>query len=218
MVLDLDALTAGQPVAKAFGFVPLVFDKNGQTADLASVDFRIGYQASVGVDPQSSPCQLSGPFASLTQPSAVVSSYSNSPGIVAFSGWDTVASQLRSRLAGGETQPVLGNLLTASPISVSATSSGRIPSIEIINTGSICTLSWLRVEQGQSSLGREKSSIQIATDANAAAQLSRPSELTGMAAFIVNGSSIMASSFSGNKIQVLRVNGSALENVGVFSP
>jgi hypothetical protein len=151
-------------------------------------------------------------------PAAVVSSYSNDPGIVAFSGWDTVATQLRSRLASGALQPVLGNLLTPSPVSVSTATVGYVPAIEVINTGSLCTLSWLRVEKGQSSLGREKSSVQVATDINAAAQVSRLSDLTGMAAFVVNGSSLVTSSFSGNKVQVLRMNGTALENVGVFGP
>lgn len=77
-------------------------------------------------------------------------------------------------------------------------------------------MAWLRVEVQRSSLGAEQSRLQIATDSNAAGQLSRGADLTGMAAFAVNGQSIMAGSFSNNKIQVLRVNGATLDNVGVL--
>jgi hypothetical protein len=93
-----------------------------------------------------------------------------------------------------------------------------VPSIQVVNTGSLCTLSWLRVEEGRSSLGREQSLIQAATDGNIAAQLTRDLDLTGMSAFTVNGNYLLTSSFSNNKIQVLRFNGATLDNVGVFSP
>ncbi|NBW81832.1 hypothetical protein EBR21_08765 [bacterium] len=93
-----------------------------------------------------------------------------------------------------------------------------VPSLQVVNGGSVCTLSWLRVDQYRSSLGRESSRIQLATDSNSATQLSRDSDLAGMASFTVSGQSILAGSFSNNKIQVLRLNGTALDNVGVFQP
>ncbi len=233
VVVDLNSLVSGQSVQKTVGFVPVAFNSSGQKANTSGAadavgnldySFRSSYQSALGIDTDSAACQPSGPFANLTQPAAVVATNSDTADIIALSGWDQVANQLRSRLSAGESQPILGDVLTPSPVSMTSGISNLVgvrtlvPSIQLINTGTICTLAWLRVEVQRSSLGGEQSRLQIATDPSAAVQLSRGADLTGMAAFAVNGQSIMAGSFSNNKIQVLRVNGATLDNVGVFNP
>lgn len=232
-VLDLNALVAGKEVSQALGFVPVAFNLKGQKGDAAADPtaeanltyfFRQKYQSAVAIDPQTSPCQLSGPLAGLAQPAAVVVKKGVESNIVSLSGWDQVAVQLRARLAGGESQPILGDLLSPTAVSLNSEFANlrdrrtAVPAIQVVNTGSLCTLSWLRVEDGRSSLGREQSLIQAATDGNISAQLTRDLDLTGMSAFTVNGNYLLTSSFSNNKIQVLRFNGATLDNVGVFSP
>lgn len=233
LVIDLNALLNGQSIQQSIGFVPVAFNATATKANTATAadlagnldyQFRTAYQSSYAIDPLSAPCQMNGPYAQLPQSTAVVAMNSETADLVALSGWDQVATQLRTRLAAGTTQPILGDILTPSPVSLTSgitSLSGirtLVPAIQIVNSGSVCTLSWLRVEQFRSSLGREIGRIQVATDTSAVAQLSRDTEVTGVASFTVNGSSIMAGSFSNNKIQVLRFNGSNFDNLGVFSP
>lgn len=232
-VVDLNALVAGKGLLQTLGFVPVAFNLNGQKGDAAAdltaeanltYSFQQKYQSAVAIDPQTSPCQLSGPLSGIAQPAAVVVKKGIDSNIVSLSGWDQVATQLRARLAGNEIQPILGDLLSPTAVSLNSSFANLkdrrtvVPSIHVVNTGSLCTLSWLRVEEGRSSLGREQSLIQAATDGNIASQLTRDLDLTGTSAFTVNGNYVLTSSFSNNKIQVLRFNGAALDNVGVFSP
>lgn len=232
-VIDLNALMQGQPLQRALGFVPLAFNSSAQKGNPTAASdatgnsdyqFRAGYQSSFALDTQSSTCSLTGPFSTLAANTAVVAINSDSADIVAFSGWNDVANQLRTRLTAGDVQPVLGDVLTPSAVSLTAgiaSLSGIrtfVPSFQLVNSGNSCLLSWIRVEQLRSSLGAEQSRLQIANEANASAQVSRDLSLPGMAAFTVNGQTIMSGSFSNNKVQVLRWNGTTLENVGVFSP
>ncbi|MEN9824347.1 MAG: hypothetical protein RI953_92 [Pseudomonadota bacterium] len=234
-VVDLRALVGGKSFSDSLGFLPIAFNAAGQKANpsaasdsLGNADYqfsRAGFQSSISLDPANLPCALTGSLANLPQATAVVTTNTETADVIAFSGWDLVANQLRNQLSANEKQPILkGNLLTPSPVSmtsgIAALSGVRtlVPSLQVINAGSVCTLSWLRVDQFRSSLGRESSRIQIATDSNSANQLSRDYDLAGMASFTVSGQSILAGSFSNNKIQVLRLNGMALDNVGVFQP
>ncbi|MFZ9520887.1 MAG: hypothetical protein ACO3A4_10450 [Silvanigrellaceae bacterium] len=234
-VVDLRALLSGKQLNDSIGFVPVAFNSSGQKANPAAapdvvgnLDYvfsRAGFQSSISLDPANIPCALTGVLANLSSSTAVVTTNTETADVIAFSGWDQVANQLRAQHSANAKQPILqGDLLTPSPVSmtsgISALTGVRtlVPSLQIVNAGSFCTLSWLRVDQFRSSLGKESSRIQIATDSNSASQLSRDSELTGMASFTVNGQSILAGSFSNNKVQVMRINGTTLDNVGVFQP
>jgi|GEM_PF-669886 len=231
LVVDLNRLMSGTNKANSIGFAPISFNAAGQLGDATadssatanqSFTFRQFYQSAVAIDSQGSPCIPNSPVAALAAHTAVVATNTDSADVIALGGFDVAANQLRTRLAQGDVQPLLGNVLVPAPVSLASSQPDLvgirtlIPQFNFINTGTLCTLTWLRVEQQRSSLGFEQSRVQVVTDAAAVNQAQLASPLRGMAGFTVIGSSILASSFNTNQIQRIQFNGTALQAQEVF--
>jgi hypothetical protein len=152
----------------------------------------------------------------------VVATNGQSVDVIALGGFNAVAAQLRTRLEQGERQPVLGNVLVPQPISIASQLPELtdirtlIPQFHLIQSSGLCTIAWLRVEQRRSSLGAEKSRLQIATAQSAAQQAQIESPLLGLASFSVNGSSILTGSFGTNQLQQFEFDGSKIQAGGLF--
>lgn len=226
LLVDLNRLGSSNVSANlALGFVPIAFNKDGKTGnpnlersaeDNATFAFRTGYQSALSIDASGSKCQPTAPLSALAAHTAVVALNNQTADLIALGGFDHVARQLRERLDKGESQPILGSVLSPQPISVTAESSEQdfkmlVPQIQLIQSGSLCTLAWLKVEQRRSSLGLERSWLQIATAEANMKQLEIESRITGLASFAVSGSKILTGSFGTNQVQQLDFDGSSIK-------
>lgn len=231
LVVDLNRLIAGSSVESSLGYAPTAFNQEGRSgnpnADASSSEnstysFRTSYQSAYAIDSSSSFCAPNSPVASLAINTAVVATNGQSVDVIAFGGFNTVAAQLRTRLEQGERQPVLGNVLSPQPVSMVSQMPELtdirtlIPQFELIQSGGLCTLAWLRVEQRRSSLGAEKSRIQVVTAQSAAEQAQIESPVLGLASFSVNGSTLLTGSFGTNQLQQFKFDGSKIQAGGLF--
>ena len=231
LVVDLNRLISGAVVESSLGYAPIAFNENGKpgnpnadasSSENASYSFRTSYQSAYAIDSSSSYCVPNSPVASLAINTAVVATNGQSVDVIALGGFNAVAAQLRTRLEQGERQPVLGNVLIPQPVSMASQMPELtdirtlIPQFQLIQSSGLCTLAWLRVEQRRSSLGAEKSRLQIVTAQSAAEQAQVESPLLGLASFSVNGSSILTGSFGTNQLQQFKFDGSKIQAGGLF--
>lgn len=231
LIVDLKRLgRPGLSVESSIGFAPLAFNLEGKTgnpnADSAATEnssfaFRTSYQSAIAIDALGSKCTPTSPLAALAPNTAVVATNTQAADVIALGGFDQVASQLRSRLDQNERQPVLGSVVVPQPVSLTTEIDDLrdirtlVPQFQLIQSAGLCTLSWLRVEQRRSSLGAEKSRIQIATASGAAAQAQIEARLPGTSSFAVTGSSILSGSFGSNQLQQFDFDGAKIKEGGV---
>ncbi len=227
LIVDLKKLLAGTAVNKAIGFVPLSFTKEGRSgqSDLAAdapenleLRFRVNYSAALALDAGGSPCQLTTPQTALKANSAVVS-YGSKSSVVSYQGFDGVAVELRSRLDAGNTQPILGQLLEAQPVVMvgGSEADGIISQFSFVKAGSLCTLGWLRTEQGRNSLGAENSLIQVVSSEEPSSYATIQPSLKGTVGLsVISGSSLLTGSFGANQLQQFEFDGVSLTEGGKY--
>ncbi|MEY4063861.1 MAG: hypothetical protein RIR26_69 [Pseudomonadota bacterium] len=237
LVVDLNRLLTGSAVESSVGYVPLAFNAEGKkgdatqasnTKDNESYGFRVSYQSALALDAQGSFCEPNAPLSALGVHTAVVVTNTAAADVIALSGFNLVANQLRAQLDQNKKQPVLGDLVQSAPVSLTQkipdlvdSAKGEsiptlVPQMGLIKSGGLCTLALLRVEQRRSSLGEEKSRIQVVTAENPAQQLQIESERRGLAAMTINGDSLFAGSFGSNQILQFKFDGSSLRSGGVL--
>lgn len=227
LVIDLKKLFAGSSVKSSIGFVPLAFTKDGrsgqpqQAADAPEnegLQFKVNYSAALALDAGAAPCQLSTPSPALKANAAVVS-HGSKASVLSMDGFDQVGLQLRSKLDANIEQPILGQLLNVQPValSVAGEADSLITHFSYVRSGSLCTVGWLRTEQGVNSLGAERSFIQIANTAGSAEHAKIQPSLRGTAGWaVVSGSSLLTGSFGANQLQQFEFDGVSLIEGGKY--
>jgi hypothetical protein len=227
LAVDLKKLFAGLSVEKSIGYVPLAFTKEGRAGQPAlaadapeneDLRFRVNYTAALALDSAQPLCQLNAPLEALKVNSAVVA-YGSKSSVVNYDGFDQLALQLRAKLDANEVQPVLGQVLNAQPVSMPAVgeADGIISQFSYVNAGGLCTVGWLRTEQGVNSLGAEGSVLQIVSSAEPTNHAKIKPSLKGTAAWsVINGSSLLTGSFGANQLQQFDFDGSSLTEGGKY--
>lgn len=227
LAVDLKRLFSGVSADSSIGFIPLAFTQAGLSGDPQAASdapkntdlrFRVNYSSALALDASNGRCQLNSPLQALKQDSAIVS-YGSKSSVLTFAGFAEAASQLRTKLDANEKQPVLGPVLESQPVSlaVEGEPDGVISQFQYVSTGDLCSVGWMRVEQGVNSFGAEKSAIQIVTSSEPSGNSKLQPVLKGTSAWsIVNGSSIFTGSFGANQVQQYEFDGSSITEGGRY--
>jgi len=94
---------------------------------------------------------------------------------------------------------------------------GIISQFSFVKAGSLCTLGWLRTEQGRNSLGAENSLIQVVSSEEPSSYATIQPSLKGTVGLsVISGSSLLTGSFGANQLQQFEFDGVSLTEGGKY--